>query len=79
MVTVRIPTIGMISLYIHTLIYSDGFFYIQGHDEFNNNYLIKSDYISWQDDYSYEYGWMRIVEYCANGISVQCRHVSSMA
>ena len=79
MVTVRIPTIGEILLDIATLIYSNGLFYISGHDEERNNYTLKCSQISWQDDYSSQYGWARIVEYMTGGECVKCDLFSAIA
>lgn len=79
MVAIRIPTIGEILISLATTIYSDGFFYITGHDEDRNNYTLKCSRLSLQDDISSEYGWVNIVGYWADTIFTPCQCYSSIA
>lgn len=78
MVAVRIPTIGEILLSLSTLIYQDGFWYISGHDDERNDYMIQCSYMSFQDDFSAHYGWANIVGYWTNSDFIPCKCYSSI-
>lgn len=79
MVAIRIPTIGEILISLATTIYSDGFFYITGHDEDHNDYTLKCSRLSLQDDLSSEYGWANIVGYWTNATFIPCQCYSAIA
>lgn len=77
--SVRIPSIGEVTLDMNSDEFNGGVHVIKGHDEEHNMFIVKCSRISWQDDFIHDYGWVRIVEYITGGVSVLCNHYTSIS
>ena len=74
MLTVRLPELGELSVFLDSLSYDNGLLTMQC----KNNCAITCSKISWQEDYLYEYGWVRVVSYTVNGVTTPCDHLTSI-
>lgn len=79
MVGVRISSIGEILLNLASVIYSEGFYYISGHDIEHNNYTLQCSHISIQEDLSAHYGWVNIMGYWTGLKFTACPCYSSIS
>lgn len=72
MMGINIPSIGIISVNLHTITVEGGMLTTFGHDDAHNQYVIKLSKLSLQDDLIYECGWARIASYTVNGVTTTC-------
>ena len=75
MLTIRIPELGQVSVLLDTLNYAQGRYTMRCA---NINGTISCSRISWQEDYIYEYGWVRVVSYTINGVTTPCDYLTSI-
>lgn len=78
MLSVRIPTVGEILVDLATMFLSGATIYLRGKDEAKNPCTVICSRISWNDDYSYDYGWAHIIGYMVNGEHTACNHYASI-
>ena len=76
MITVRIPTLGEVTILLSSIYYAGGVFYISCVGI--NGYLRCSKF-SLQDDLTYDYGWIHIVSYTIDGVTTSCDHYTSIS
>lgn len=74
MLTIRIPSLGELSVILETLVYANGLFHINC----SNNATLHCSKISWQDDFIYEYGWAHVVAYTIDSITTSCDYCTSI-
>lgn len=79
LMSIYMPSIGEVTLYMDSDEFKDGVHVIQGRDNEHNALTIKCSRIVWQDDFTYEYGWVRVVEYIKNGVSTKLEHYTSIS
>lgn len=72
MLTIRLPKIGEVSLYISTIRVINARTMMDGKDEDGNAIRIKADRFSCPDDIHTDYGYIHIIEYAVNGIATLC-------
>lgn len=72
MLTIRLPKIGEVSLYISTILVINARTIMRGKDLNGNTVRIKADRFSCPDDIHTDYGYIHIIEYIIDNIATPC-------
>ena len=79
MLTIRIPSIGEVTFSLETMQISNGMTIAEGRNENNESCTIQMRKVSWNDDFTYNYGWCHIVGYSINGFFTTCDFRTSIS
>lgn len=75
MLSVYIPALGEVTVQLETLEFQNGQYHLRCN---NVNGVIHCSKISWQEDYTYEFGWAHVVSYVIDGVFTPCNHFTSI-
>ena len=75
MLSIIVPSLGELTVLLDPVAYSNGLFHLFCA---NINATIHCSKIHWQDDFTYEYGWIHIVSYTLNGETITCDHCTAI-